>query len=275
MGAKRQLSTFDTATFLAKNPVFTLGDLRRALGGVRNRRAALERVKYHLNRGKLKPASRGVYATVPAGVDAAAFKADRFLVAAAVRPDAVFSHHSALELLGSAHSDWNVCSAFTESRHAPVGVEGVKLLFLQDPPGLRKGNLRHLGGRRTARQGRTLWTTGPERTVLDGFRQPRLAGGLTELVESARGFGVLDLDLLAKLLAVYDQKILYAAVGWFLEMTRQQFSVPERFLDGLEKKRPRSRHYLPRGQRRGGVLASRWNLVLPEDIVRGKEPDEA
>src|SRR5712692_3510030 len=101
MEAKRQLGTFDTASYLAKNPVFTVGDLRWALGGARNRRDALERVKYYLNRGKLKPVARGVYAIVPVGVDAAAFKPDRFLVAAAVRPDTVFSHHSALELLGS------------------------------------------------------------------------------------------------------------------------------------------------------------------------------
>ncbi len=275
MRAKRQLSTLDTASFLAKNPVFTLVDLRRALGGAGSQRAASERVKYHLKRGRLKPVSRGVYATVPLGVDPADFKPDRFLVTAAVRSDAVFSHHSALELLGAAHLDWNVCSAFTGSRHAPVGVDGVKLLFLLDPPALREGNLRHLGARRAAREGRTLWTTGPERTLLDGFRQPRLAGGLTEIVESARGFGVLDLDLLSRLLVVYKQKILYAATGWFLEMTRRQFSVPESFLDDLEKKRPRSRHYLPRGQRRGGVLAPRWNLVLPEEIMRGKEPDEA
>ena len=65
MRAKRQLERFDTAAFLAKNPVFTLEDLRRALGGAKGRRAALERVKYYLKRGKLKPVSRGVYAAVP------------------------------------------------------------------------------------------------------------------------------------------------------------------------------------------------------------------
>jgi hypothetical protein len=31
---------------------------------------------------------------------------DPFLVAAAVRPDSVFSYHSALEFLGAAHSVW-------------------------------------------------------------------------------------------------------------------------------------------------------------------------
>ena len=275
MEAKRQLRSLDTTTFLAKNPVFSLEDLRRALGPAGSRRAASERVKYFHKRGRLKTVSRGVYATVPIGIDPSDFKPDRFLVVAVVRPDAVFSHHSALELLGAAHSDWNVCSAFTGRRHAQFRVDGVKLLFLLDPPSLREGNLRHLGTRRVARQGKTLWTTGPERTLLDGFRQPRIAGGLTEILESAKGFGVLDLDLLSRLLAVYKQKILYAAVGWFLEMTRRQFSVPESLLDDLEKKRPRSRHYLPRGQRRGGMLVSRWNLVLPKELMHGKEPNEA
>ena len=72
MRAKRQLERFDTAAFLAKNPVFTLEDLRRALGGAKGRRAALERVKYYLKRGKLKPVSRGVYAAVPGGLKPAA-----------------------------------------------------------------------------------------------------------------------------------------------------------------------------------------------------------
>jgi predicted transcriptional regulator of viral defense system len=231
-------------------------------------------VKYYLKRGKLKAVSRGVYATVPPGIESAAFQVDHFLVAKAVRADAVFSHHAALELLGAAHSDWNVCSLFTERRHAPLAINRVRLLFLQDPPTFRKTSLRHLGARRSAREGTTIWITGPERTLLDGFRQPRLVGGLTELVESARGFGVLDLHLLTRLLTVYDHKILYAAAGWFLEMTQREFSVPDRFLVSLEKKRPRSRHYLPRGERRGGVLIPRWNLVLPEEIVRGWGPDE-
>lgn len=274
MRAKRQPRAFDTANFLARNPVFTLSELRQALGDARNRSVALDRVKYYLKRGKLKPVSRGVYATVPPGVEPAGFKADRFLVAVAVRPDGVFSHHSALELLGWAHSDWSVCSVFTGRRHAPLTFDRVRLLFLQDPPALRDANLRHLGARRAVREGRTLWTAGPERTLLDGFRQPRLVGGLTELVESARGFGVLDLDLLTRLLEVYGQKFLYAAVGWFLEMNRRQFAVPDRFLVNLEKKRPRSRQYLPRGKRRGGVLAPRWNLVLPEEIVRGRGSGE-
>jgi hypothetical protein len=124
------------------------------------------------------------------------------------------------------------------------------------------------------RLGRALRVTGPERTLLDGFRQPRLVGGLGELVESAAGFGTLDLALVKKLLELYNKRMLYGAVGWFLERYQREFFVPQTYLADLEKERPRSRQYLPRGRRRGGTLARRWNLVLPESIARGKEAGE-
>lgn len=53
---------------------------------------------------------RGLYATVPRGVAPGEFIPDRYLAALAARPDCIFSHHAALELLGTAHSDWNVCT---------------------------------------------------------------------------------------------------------------------------------------------------------------------
>ncbi len=118
-----------------------------------------------------------------------------------------------------------------------------------------------------------LRVSGPERTLVDGFRQPRLVGGLPELVESAAGFGVLDLDLLKRILDAYDRKALWAATGWFLERYRDTFFVPEDYLADFEKKKPRSPQYLPPGER-PGTLVPRWNLVLPTNVVRGGEPDE-
>ena len=49
--------------------------------------------------------------------------------------------------------------------------------------------------------------------------------------------------------------------------------LPENFLERLVQHRPRSPHYLER-DRRGGVLAARWNLILPEALTRLGEPDE-
>jgi hypothetical protein len=114
--------------------------------------------------------------------------------------------------------------------------------------------------------------TGPERTLVDGFRQPRWVGGLEELLNSAAGFGVLDLDLLQRLLTAYGQQILWAAAGWFLEHHQASFSVPGKYLGRLERKRPSQPRYLERGTR-GGRLIPRWNLILPRHLLRWEGQD--
>jgi hypothetical protein len=130
-----------------------------------------------------------------------------------------------------------------------------------------------LGTRRVERRGRLLTTTGPERTLIESFRWPALAGGLGEVVESAGGFPVLDLELLELLLGRYRLSILWGAAGWFLETHQDTFHVSEGVLSRFESHRPKSPEYLARGLR-GGVLLPRWNLIVPESINRAGEPDE-
>lgn len=269
MSTKRQ--ELRTEDFLQTHPVFTLEEFARALGpGATG--AARERLKYHAGRGRVKLLERGLYASVPAGIDAARHGADRFLVAEALRPEGILSHHAALELLGAAHSTWNVCTVLTEKRRRPLDLDNAQVRFLQYPASLRRGNNERLGSRTVAYQDVQLTITGRERTLVDGFHQPRWVGGVAELVESASGFGVLDLDLLMQVLDAYGLKTLYAAVGWFLSSFRDTFFVPDGFLRKLRNRRPRSPTYVPR-KARGGTLVSEWNLVLPDEVLRLGEPD--
>jgi len=271
MRTNRQVQWRDSESYFAQTQVFTLTAFAAALGLTQAR--ARERVKYHLERGRLRNVERGLYATVPAGQSAQRFEPDRYLVAVAARPDAIFAYHAALELQGFAHSDWNVCAVFTARRRRALVLGTTEVRFLGHPSILAQGRHERLATRRVERQGKTLLVTGPERTLVEGFRDPEEVGGLSELVESAAGFGVLDLELLARVLDAYGQRSLWAAVGWFLETYRGTFFVPEDFLERLESHKPRSPHYLPR-RLRTGVLASRWNLVLPANAVGGREPDE-
>jgi predicted transcriptional regulator of viral defense system len=241
-----------TLEFFATHPVFSLEEASKALGLPGGRAGAVERLKYHVETGRLKLVLRGVYAVVPPGAKAEEFRPDPFLVAAAFRPDGVFSHHSALELQGVAHSVWNECTLYAEGRRRPF----------------------HLGTRKVERQGKLLRTTGPERTLVEGFRRPVLAGGLEELVTSASGFAVLDLALIDEILQRYGIAKLWAATGWFLERFRETFHVPDEFLNHLERHRPRVPHYIERN-RRGGALASRWNLILPNELMRQEELNES
>ncbi|HSL84027.1 MAG TPA: hypothetical protein VLF66_14725, partial [Thermoanaerobaculia bacterium] len=94
----------NTQEFLASHPVFSLQEATAAWSPRGGTSGAAERLKHYVERGRVKLVTRGIYATVPAGVEAERFTPDRYLVARAARPEGVFSHHSALELLGAAHS---------------------------------------------------------------------------------------------------------------------------------------------------------------------------
>jgi len=270
MSTKRQVGKEDTGSILARTPVFTLGDFASNLGITPAR--AIDRIKYHMKQNRVVTLERGLYATVPPGSRSQTFHPDRYLVAAAARPDALFAFHAALELLGVAHSDWNVCTVFTARRRRKLILKTTELRFLAHPTALVRKHRERLGTRQIERQSKLLLVTGPERTLVEGFRQPREVGGLAELVESASGFGVLDLDLLQQVLAAYNQRSLWAATGWFLERFRETFFASDDILRRFEAHRPRAPQYLPRGLR-SGVLASRWNLVLPGNVVAGSEPD--
>ena len=69
--------------------------------------------------------------------------------------------------------------------------------------------------------------------------------------------------LLEKVLKRYDIANLWAATGWFLERFQKTFHVSEKVLATMEQRRPRSKQYLER-DRRGEILAKRWNLILPK-----------
>lgn len=266
---KCQMKTQD---FLATHPVFSLEEAHRALQPPGGKSGTVERLKHYLETGRLKLVGRGVYATVPPGVAPDQFQPDPLLVGAAARPEGVFSFHSALDLLGAAHSVWRQHTLFVNSRRSPLRVDSMVVRFLEHPSALAQPEVVRLGTQNVEHRGRLLRTTGPERTLVEGFRRPGLAGGVEELVESAAGFPVLDLDLLEAVLQRYGVRRLWGAVGWFLERFQERFHVPPGVLESLETKRPKAPQYLLPGTR-GGELAARWGVILPSVLTK-REPNE-
>ncbi len=262
-----------TADFFNTNSIFSLNEAAKDLAPAGGRKGTVERLKYHLKIGRLKLVTRGIYAVVPPGVPVESYQPDPFLVAVAVRPDGVFSYHSALELLGAAHSVWIRYTLYVEQRRRPLRLNRTDIRFLEHPGPMRSAHCRELGLRRIEYCGKIVQSTGPERTLVEGFRRPKEVGGLQELIDSASGFAVLDLGLLQEILHSYNIANLWAATGWFLERFRKSFHVTERVLDQMAQHCPQAPQYLERS-RREGVLAARWNLLLPKEIVNLREPDE-
>lgn len=265
---KHQVKTaMNTTDFFATHLVFSLDEATQALSPKGGRAGTVERLKHHVRKGRLRLVTRGVYAVVPPGVSADRFVPEPILVAAAAREDAVFAYHAALRLLGVAHSIFSDTAVFTRARRSTVSVGTLKVRFLAPPKALSAPRWLHLGTRQVDHRARLVRCTGPERTLVEGFRRPGLVGGAEELVLSAAGFPTLDLTLLEQILARYRVATLWAATGWFLERFREVFHVSDGFLARFERRRPRSPHYLER-DRRGGVLVDRWNLILPDEVVQ-------
>jgi predicted transcriptional regulator of viral defense system len=256
----------DAQRFFRTHPVFTLGQFRRGVGGRANAATSRTLVKYHLGRGALRAVEKSVYAVVPPGLDATQFVPDRVLVIAALREDAVLAYHSALELLGYAHSTYRDAFYFTGRRRKDLRLGGGMLRAVLHPKPLRDHGDEGYGVEVRERQGVKVRVTGPERTLVDCLSTPRYAGGAEEALQSLRGVPSLNLDRLAGYLERLGQRRLYAAVGAFLEREAARLFVPMEFLDRLAEERPTSPTYLVRGGK-GGRLLSRWNLVVPSQWI--------
>jgi len=258
-----------TSEFLSSNLVFSLDDAVRELAPPGGRAGAVERLRHYLETGRLRSVSKGVY-VVTKGSSPNRISPNYFHVALAARFDAIFSYHSAFELLGCAHSIWHVCTLYTARRRRPLRLDYDKIEFLNDPSPLPD---RHLGTETVEYDGKQLETTGPERTLVECLLRPGRVGGIEEFINSAGGLPAPKLDLIEEILKLYNTKHLYAAVGWYLERCQEAWNVPSDFLERLEKHRPSSPQYLER--RSGfGKLFPRWNLILPRFVVRMGGLDE-
>ncbi len=277
--SRQQRNTLRTTDFMELNRVFTVKEFARHLGGEKS--LAEYRVRYYLQQGRLKRLANGVYATVPVGVAPENYEPDAFLAAAAIRPDAVFAYHSALDLLGQGHSVWWTCTVCTVRRRSPVTVGRTTIKFLSHPkaaqPRAKAGSSRREANvpwtTEVSRGGRTLRVTTPERTLVDGFRELGLVGGFDELVESMDGFATLNPDTLKEILRAHNNRRLWAAVGWYLQRRLEDLFLDASILGDFQKHGPRTRVYLVPGQR-GGVLAKNWNLIVPAHLQRGVRGDE-
>ena len=258
-----------TAEFLSLNPVFSLDDVVRELSPPGGRVGAMERLRHYLKTGRLRSVSKGVY-VVTKGFSPNRISPNYFHVALAARADAIFSYHSALELLGCAHSIWHLCTLYTVRRRRPLRLDYDKIEFLNDPSPLSD---RHLGTETVEYDGKLLETTGPERTLVESLLRPGRVGGIEEFINSAGALPAPKLDLIEEILELYNTKHLYAAVGWYLERCQEAWNIPSSFLDRLEKHRPSSPQYLERHSG-FGKLFPKWNLILPRFVIRMGGLDE-
>ena len=255
--------------FFRKHPVFTgkeLADHLSPLGevGGRTQEALLA---YHRKAGRLVQVRRGLYAVIPPGANPDSYPVDPFLVAAKLTPDAVLSHHTALEFYGKAYS---VYTHLVYSASRPLGPLTFRAHVFRGTK-FRQALLRlgkeHFGVLTAERSGQELKVTSLERTLVDVLDRPDLSGSWEEIWRSLEAVEFFDLDKVVTYASLLGNATTGAKVGFFLGQHRETLMVEDRHLYVLHDMRPRQPHYLNRSQRTSGRFVSEWNLVVPREVL--------
>ncbi len=254
--------------FFRKHPVFTGDELAEHLSshgevGGRTKEALLA---YHQKTGRIVRMRHGLYAVIPAEADPDFYPVGPFIVAAKMTPDAVLSHHTALEFHGRAYS---VQEHFTYSASRPLG----PLMFRSHvfrgkkfPQALRRAGKEGFGVSITERAGMQIRVTSLERTSVDVLDHPDLSGSWEEIWRSLESIEFFDLDKVVEYAILLRNATTGAKVGFFLEQHRELLVVEDRHLKPPHDMQPRQPHYLDRAKRKSGRLVSEWNLVVPREV---------
>jgi len=262
-------ATMKPTDFFARQAVFRVEEFRAVhqASGTRSPATTASVLKQHVAAGNLLNVRRGLYARVPEGSDAATFRVDPYLVASRLAEDAVIAYHSALQLLGKAHSLSQRITYLSARRAKPFTFQDTEFVPVVVPAALRQ--LPDLGGglREERRQGLAVQVTGYERTLVDVLDAPQHGGGWEEIWRSLEGIEFVDLDFVVQYALRLGSALTVARVGWFLEQHRGELLVEDRHLDALRAGAPAQPRYLERRHRRGGTLLSRWNLIVPDQVL--------
>jgi predicted transcriptional regulator of viral defense system len=255
--------------FFRKHPVFTGKELAGHLSslGEVGGRAQEALLAYHRKAGRVVLVRRGLYAVIPPGADPDSYPVDPFLVAAKLTPDAVLSHHTALEFHGKAYS---VHTHLTYSASRPLGPLTFRAHVLRGAK-FRQALLRlgkeHFGVSTVERSGQELRVTTLERTLVDVLDRPDLSGSWEEIWRSLESVEFFDLDKVVAYARLLENATTGAKVGFFLDQHRETLMVEDCHLSVLHDMRPRQPHYLNRAKRKSGRFVSEWNLVVPREVL--------
>ena len=272
------MPTLKHDVFFRRHPVFTGDELAGHLArigshGVRTPERVLA---YHIKSGWLRRVRQGLYAVIPPGVDGDTYPVDPYQVAAKMTPDAMLSHHTALEFHGQAYSVWQYFIYSAERPAETLTFRDQVFRGTKFPQALVRSGEEYRGVLTMERFGMPLRVASLERTLVDVLDRPDLAGGWEEVWRSLEGVEFLDLDEVVEYALLLDNATTAARVGFFLDQYREPLMVEEeRHLKALRGRRPGQPHYLDRSRRSGGKLVAEWNLVVPAEVLTQSWADVA
>lgn len=249
--------------FFQTHPVFTHEEYAVS------RRSASPRtvdslLRKHVASGRITRVRRGLYVATPAG--ASATTVDPFLVATKAAPDAVVSHHAALQFHGRAYSIWSQVTFLTT--HATRGFRFGPVEYVPVRPSESVARLPDMGGgvERVPSGGGDVRVSTCERAMVDMLDSPSLGGGWEEIFRSLAMVEFFDLEAVIRYALALESAVTAARVGYFLSRHRERLFVEEVHLERLAAHAPKQARYLD-ASRDPGRPVRPWNLIVPEWVL--------
>ncbi|MEO6326155.1 MAG: type IV toxin-antitoxin system AbiEi family antitoxin domain-containing protein [Thermoanaerobaculia bacterium] len=253
--------------FFASHPVFTHDEFSAQVSEAASPQTRKNVLAYHVRRGRLVRVRRGLYASVPRGVEASSFDPDPYLIATRLAPDATVAYHAALQFRGRTYSVWHRFHFVTATWAKGLSFRGSEFIPVQLPASLRRlpdqgtgvADERHADG--------TVRTTTFERSLVDLLDAPDLGGGWEEVWRSLEMVEFFDLDAVTAYALALGSALTVARVGFYLEQHRTELMVEDRHLERLRAHAPKQAAYFD-PPRKPGKLVKGWNLVVPDYVLR-------
>jgi len=237
--------------FIANYQVFTPQMLLEETGGSPSVSVALSRA---VKSGKVIKVRTGLYVSQSGRFQGA--QADPYLIATVFRPDAVFTHHSALVLHGLAHSISNLIQFMTNNA-SPAFTYQVFELTSRVLRQNAKTEALH------ARAYGSVTVTTREQTLVDCMAKIGMAGGAEEVVRSFAGLPYADINAILSCLEQCPPSVA-SRIGWYLEANQERWAVPDKTLATIESMLSQKASYkLDPTYKHFDAYSAKWHLSLP------------
>jgi len=255
--------------FFSRHAIFTIEELDHFLLGQKslnlNTRKSL--LAYYRKKGRIINIQRGLYATIPYSSDPSSFPVDPYLLTAKMAKDAILAYSTALQFHGKAYSIHNRLLYISSKKPINLKFRQYEIKGILTPSALSSKGKEMFGVMVFNRSGVELKVTNLERTFVDVIDRPYLAGSWEEIWRSLESIEFFDLDQVVSYVRLLENKSTAAKVGFFLESHKDALMVEEKYLETLQKLRPRQPHYLSRKSRKDCHFVKNWNLMVPVEIL--------
>jgi len=251
-----------TNKFFASHPVFTKKEFIafQKQTGSENLMSISALLHYHEKVGNILHIRRGLYASIPISSESNTFQVNPYLIAGRIVADSVLAYHTALDVQGFAYSIFHNYYFITKQAIRSFKFQDISYHPIKKRP--------DYGIVTINREGLDIKVTSLERTFVDLLDRPEYGGGWSEIWSSFALIPLLNIDQIIEYAFLLNNATLVAKIGFFLEQHRGKFLVSKQQLSLLQSKKPLHKHYLERDKRTSGQLVKKWNLIVPEYILK-------